>query len=296
MNLWRLRYTTRMTELKLAQLTDHFYWLAPGPPDRPTLGAVVGERGTLLLDAGASAVHARLFLDALAAANLPAPLYVALTHWHWDHVFGAEALGLPVIAHALTAQQLATLATYAWDDAAMDARVQTGEETASSAENIKLELPAPRSVRIIQPTFTFTDSLKIDLGGVTCTLQHVGGEHATDSVVAYIEPDRVLFLGDCLYPVIYGAPTWQYTRQTVLPLLDKVSGFDAQHYLEGHGAGLISQAEFARLTGQMRLVADLVVAHGADEAAILAAAERAGQPRDEDLLDFVHAFIAGIPK
>ena len=285
-----------MTEIKFAQLTDHFYWLAPGPPDRPTLGAVVGARGTLLLDAGASAAHARLFLDQLKSANVPLPQYVALTHWHWDHVFGAEALGVPVIAHALTAQQLVPLATYLWDDAALDARVASGAESSFSAENIKLELPAPRSVRIVPPTFTFTDRLTLDLGGVTCTLQHVGSEHAADSVVAYIEPDRVLFLGDCLYPLIYGVPTWQYTRSSVLPLLDKVSAFGAQHYLEGHGAGLVSQAEFTRLTGQMRLVADLVAVHGADEAAILAAADRAGQPRDEDLLDFMHAFIAGFSK
>ena len=49
-----------MTETTLTQLTDHCYWMSPGKPDRPSLGAVVGDQFTLLLDAGASAAHAQL--------------------------------------------------------------------------------------------------------------------------------------------------------------------------------------------------------------------------------------------
>ncbi len=283
-----------MTETSFAQLTDHFYWMSPGPPDRPSLGAVVGDQFTLLLDAGASAAHAHLFRAALTAAVVPLPRYVALTHWHWDHIFGAEALALPVIAQTLTAQQLALLATYEWDDVALDARVHTGAEIISCADNIKIELPAPRQIHIIESTLTFTDSLKIDLGGVNCTLQHVGGDHAADSVVAYVEPDRVLFLGDCLYPGIYGVPTWQYTRAQVLPLLDKLHAFDAQFYIEGHGDTVLTRAEFTTLTTRLRLAADLVGEYGANAAAVLAAAERAGQPRDADLIETVQDFIAGL--
>jgi len=34
------------------KISDHVYWFPPGPPDRPSLSAVVGERRTVLLDAG----------------------------------------------------------------------------------------------------------------------------------------------------------------------------------------------------------------------------------------------------
>jgi glyoxylase-like metal-dependent hydrolase (beta-lactamase superfamily II) len=67
-------------ETTLSKISDHVYWMSPGAPDRPSLGAVVGTRHTLLLDGGASAAHARLFLDALRAEGVPPPRYLALTH------------------------------------------------------------------------------------------------------------------------------------------------------------------------------------------------------------------------
>jgi len=49
-----------MTQHILKQLTPHVWWLPPTTPDRPSLCAVVGTRGTLMLDSGASDAHARL--------------------------------------------------------------------------------------------------------------------------------------------------------------------------------------------------------------------------------------------
>jgi glyoxylase-like metal-dependent hydrolase (beta-lactamase superfamily II) len=278
-----------MPETTLTQISDHVYWMSPGKPDRPSLCAVVGTQYTLLLDAGASVAHTRLFLDALASAGVPRPRYVALTHWHWDHVFGAAAPGLPIMAHAATAAQLNVLATYDWSDAALDQRVGSGEEIVFCAGNIKLELPEPRSVQIITPDIIFHDSLEIRLGNVTCYLQHVGGDHAADSCVAYSAPDRVLFLGDCLYDAIY-APTRHYTIQRLFPLLDKLRAFNAEQYIEGHNPAVMTRTEFITMMDKMRTVGMLVEQIGPDESAVLA---QLGQPVDEDTAYFVRAFIAG---
>ncbi len=172
----------------LTRISDHVYWLPPDKPDRPSLCAVVGAQHTLMLDAGASAAHARLLLDALADVSVAAPRYVALTHWHWDHIFGAAALGIPVIAGAATAQQISIQAAYTWDDAALDQRVAAGLEIADCARNIQLELPEPREVQIALPDIVYQDTLHINLGGVTCQLRHAGGDHAADSCVMYVEP------------------------------------------------------------------------------------------------------------
>jgi hypothetical protein len=51
----------------LTKISEHVYWMPPGAPDRPSLCAVVGDRRTLMLDAGSSKAHAREFLDALSA-------------------------------------------------------------------------------------------------------------------------------------------------------------------------------------------------------------------------------------
>lgn len=280
-----------MPETELTHITDHVYRMSPGKPDRPSLCAVVGTEHTLMLDAGASAAHVHLFLDALKAENVRLPRYVALSHWHWDHVFGAAELNLPLIAGSLTADGLQVLSGYEWGDAALDARVATGEEIIMCASDIKAELPEPRDVRIVLPEIVFEKSLDIHLGGgVTCHLQHVGGDHAPDAVVAYIAPDKVLFLGDCLYEAIY-TPVRYYTPKRLFPLLDAVLGFDAELFVEGHNPDAMTRAELEALANKLRLAGTLVEQTGPDEAAVFKAAE-AHLP-DEDMESFLRAFIAG---
>ena len=46
---------------------------------------------------GNSEEHAQLFLEMLKEQNVSNPDFVALTHWHWDHIFG-----LPVLQDALS--------------------------------------------------------------------------------------------------------------------------------------------------------------------------------------------------
>jgi glyoxylase-like metal-dependent hydrolase (beta-lactamase superfamily II) len=278
-----------VSEFTLQKISEHVYWMNPGDYDRPSLCAVVGTHRTLMLDAGASTAHTRLFLDALQAHGIAAPSYVVLTHWHWDHLFGAETVNVPIIAHSATAAQLAILAGYDWNNAALDERVASGEEIAFCADNIKLELPEPREVNLVLPDIIFHDTLDFDLGGVTCHVQHVGGDHAADSCIVYIASDRVMFLGDCLYDAIY-TPVRHYTSQQLFPLLDTVLGFEAVTFIEGHNPNLISRAELETMAGQMRLAGALVEQWGTDEQNVLA---HAPQPADEDTLDFIRAFIAG---
>lgn len=277
----------------LTQISPHVHWLPPADPDRPSLCAVAGARHTLLLDAGASVAHTRRMLNALADASVRAPRCVALTHWHWDHVFGLEALDMPVIAHVETAAALAVMQTYAWDDAALDARVTAGVEVAAWAELLKQELPAPRSVQIVLPDILVHDQLDLDLGGgVVCHIRHVGGDHAADSCVMHIEPDGVLFLGDCWYERHYGTPVPYLSTRRLFPLLETLEGFDAQIIIEGHGDGRLARAQFEMLIGQMRTAGVLVDQVGKDEAALMAAARaRFGAALTEDVEGFLRAFL-----
>ena len=276
--------------MTLTRLSPHVVWMPPGPPDRPSLCAVTGERGTVMLDSGASNAHAELFLSELDGLGLPRPKLVALTHWHWDHVFGAAAIGAPVIAGAGTARELVRLAACDWDDSALDVRVATGEEIAFCADNLKLELPAPRQVRIAVADIVFEEGLTLDLGGVTCRLQHVGGDHSADSVVAFIEPDGVLFLSDCLYDDIY-APTRHYTTAKLFPLLDILDTFDADLHVTGHSGQIMDRADFARDCQRMRRIGQIADAHPGDEAAMTAAYWMLNQRApDEDEMEWIHAF------
>src|SRR5439155_8728824 len=152
--------------------------MPPGPPDRPSVCAVVGDRRTLMLDAGSSQAHTRAFLDALRAESAARPSAVVYTHSHWDHVFGGAELGGHVIAHASTAERLIELAARDWSDEGLDQRVAAGQASLQHAENVKQELPSPRRVEIAPADIVFQDGLDIELGGVSVRVRHVGGNHS----------------------------------------------------------------------------------------------------------------------
>jgi glyoxylase-like metal-dependent hydrolase (beta-lactamase superfamily II) len=284
------------------RISEHVYWLPPAKPDRPSLCAIAGEQATLMLDAGASDAHARLFLDALAAEGVAPPIAVVLTHSDWDHVFGASEVGAPVIAHQLTDIALAELAATDWSDEALDSRVAAGERSAQHAANIKEEMPAPRNVRVARADTLFEEGLELELGGATVQVRHVGGDHAADSTVIYLQQDRVLFLGDAVYESTGGEAGGAARTLTVersFPLLDAILGFDAEFYVEGHTDVVMSRAEAHELLAEIRWAGELVSTSMADgrshaEAAVLAAAREAlGDEPSELQADLIRAFLAG---
>jgi glyoxylase-like metal-dependent hydrolase (beta-lactamase superfamily II) len=262
----------------LTKITDHVYWMPPGPPDRPSVCAVVGDRRTLMLDAGSSPAHTREFLDALSAEGAAPPSAVAYTHSHWDHVLGGSELDGLVIAHASTAEQLIELAGRDWSDEGLDRRVVAGHASPRPAADVKQELPSPRTVEVAPADIVFQDGLDIELGGVSVRVRHVGGNHSAESCVMYVEPDRVLFLGDCLYD----SPAGVLTAELAFPLHDAILAFDAERYVDGHGTSVLSRPEIEDLIEKMRLAEQAV---------------RAGltiADPDEDTEDFVRAFRAGL--
>jgi glyoxylase-like metal-dependent hydrolase (beta-lactamase superfamily II) len=261
----------------LTKITDHVYWMPPGPPDRPSVCAVVGDRRTLMLDAGSSSAHTQEFLDALSAESAARPSAVVYTHSHWDHVLGGAELGGLVIAQVSTAERLIELEGRDWSDEGLDRLVADGNASPRHAADVKEELPSPRTVEVAPADIVFQDGLDLELGGVTVRVRHVGGNHSAESCVMYVEPDRVLFLGDCMYD----SPAGVLTAELAFPLHDAILGFDAELYVEGHGASVLSRSDLESLIEKLRL-AEQAVRKGSAIAA-----------PDEDTEDFVRAFRAG---
>jgi glyoxylase-like metal-dependent hydrolase (beta-lactamase superfamily II) len=236
----------------MQQITEHVWWHPPGPPDRPSLCAVIGKRWTLMLDAGSSRRHTRE-----ALAGLPQrPAAVVYTHSHWDHVFGGVEVGGLVIAHRLTAAKLVELAARDWTD---DANVN---------EHVREELPAPRTVEIAQADIVFDESIDFELGGAAVRVEHVGGDHCDDACVALVEPDGVLFVGDALC----AGPGDVMTRELAFPLFDRVLAYRAEHYVEGHHPAVTTRAELEALIGKARAAADGTVIEGDEDSEYFAGA------------------------
>jgi glyoxylase-like metal-dependent hydrolase (beta-lactamase superfamily II) len=240
----------------MERISEHVWWMPPGPPDRPSLCAVVGERWTVALDAGSSRAHTRAFLDGLPSR----PAAVVYTHSHWDHVFGGVELDALVLAHRVTAANLAAMAELDWND---DANVN---------DDIREELPAPRTVEIAQADVVFDDALELDLGGVSVRVEHVVTDHCDDACVILVQPDKLLFVGDALC-----AGRDVLTRAKALPLYERILAYDADRYVEGHHEAVTTRAELEELIQKAHAAADGTVVPGDDDSEYFAAAFAAGR-------------------
>jgi glyoxylase-like metal-dependent hydrolase (beta-lactamase superfamily II) len=231
-----------------------------------------------MLDAGSSAMHTRGFVDALLGASGTRPTAVVYTHADWDHVLGGVEVGGAVIAHALTAERLIELAERDWSDEGLERGVADGLLPARHAADIKAEMPSPRDVEVVPADIVFHDTVRIDLGGVAVCARHIGGDHSADSCVMHVEPDGVLFLGDCMS----ASPEGVITSASATRLREVVLGSAAEHYVEGHHEIVSSRSEMELLFEKMQLAE-----RAAREGLMIEAP-------DEDTQYFAEAFRAGL--
>jgi glyoxylase-like metal-dependent hydrolase (beta-lactamase superfamily II) len=272
------------TESRLQRASEHVWWFTPDErTERPALGAVAGTSSTALLEVGASVAHTASFLQALEPLGLPPLRAAVLTHWHWDHSFGGAALDVPIIAHRDTAAELARQAALDWSDAALDARVEAGEEIAFCRDMIRIEIPDRSDLEIVLPQIVFDDHLELDLGGVRVAIDHVGGDHAADSCVFHVVEDDLIVLGDCLYQRLY-APEPFLTVASVQALTARIGAYGARLAIEGHGDTLLDGEALARRLSGLAAAADRVERLGDDALATA---------RDEDDRETLEFLLTG---
>jgi glyoxylase-like metal-dependent hydrolase (beta-lactamase superfamily II) len=279
----------------LHQLTARVWWLDPfGETDRPALGVVAGERGSLIIDAGNSPAHVRALREQLERHGLPAPQLAALTHWHWDHIFGADELGVPALASHETQRVARALAGLGWDDESLDQRVEAGTEIAFCRDMIKAELPDRTALRIRPPEIGFTGEIAVDPGGVPCRLIHVGGDHSPDGIVVHVPGERVAFIGDAIYDDLYHGPR-RLTAAGIFPLLEGLLALEADFYVAGHHGEPMTREQLLADAAELRAIGATVGRIGDDRDAVLAALpESLGAAPSADQVEIADAFLAGL--
>jgi glyoxylase-like metal-dependent hydrolase (beta-lactamase superfamily II) len=188
---------------KLRRITERV-WLCPHHHDpnqiQPCIGVIVGDKGTVLVDAGCSPILARSLKDALDSAHLPAVSQIIYTHHHWDHVYGACEFDVPVAAHRLCREILLEEARKPWSAKYLEDEVKKNPLLQVSYKMRSQLIDDWENFRIVVPEIIFEPSMIIEAGEMKILLEHVGGEHAQDSIVVKVPQARVMFLGDCYYP------------------------------------------------------------------------------------------------
>ncbi len=190
-------------ELQLTQLTEHI-WLLPHNSDPNTIQSSIGVIATrnqsLLIDAGNSPRLARKVKAELVRCNLPPVTRIIYTHHHWDHVYGACEFNVPVTAHAKCRDILEEESKKPWGIEYLNEEIRRNPKLTASYQARAGAVKDWKTFQIIVPVDTFEKAELITLDGLVIELEHIGGQHAEDSIVVKISQDGVKFLGDCYYP------------------------------------------------------------------------------------------------
>ena len=222
-------------ESTLKQLTEHV-WLLPHHPDQSAvqscIGVITTQNESVLIDAGNSPRLARKIKTELIRNNLPPVSRIIYTHHHWDHVSGACEVDVPVTAHIICKAILEVESRKPWGMEYLNKEIQREPRLTISYSARAKSIEDWGAFRIVVPEEVFETEKIIHLDRLTLELEHVGGEHADDSIVVRIPEEGVMFIGDCYYP-----PPLHLRKPDSAPSLDmlrRLQNDDYNLYVEGH--------------------------------------------------------------
>jgi glyoxylase-like metal-dependent hydrolase (beta-lactamase superfamily II) len=179
-------------------------WIYPRDEDpnrtQPNVGIIVTGEHTVLVDAGNCPRHARRIMIALDDIEAPAVSHIIYTHSHWDHVFGAMVFGAPAIAHESCRRQLLETAAKPWSHAYVQEEIMRFPQQEANLRAMARAVEDWRNFRIVLPEVVFSKQIRLYLDDLLLEIDHVGGDHAPDSLIVRLPDQRVLFAGDCFYP------------------------------------------------------------------------------------------------
>jgi cyclase len=177
-------------------------------------GIVIGARSALAIDASNDPDEGQA-MAAFIQVHRRTPAHLVLTHGHGDHVLGSGAFREgEVIAHAQTPSVVRRHLPH-W------------------AKRAGIP-PAQLATQVAWPTTTFSDELRIDLGGRHVRLFPTPG-HSPDGICAYVEEERILFAGDTVVTNI--VPSIDDGDSTDLESsLRALAKMDVAILVPGHGA------------------------------------------------------------
>lgn len=273
----------------LNKLTNSVYYMPQNAEtDKPALGLICGNKCSVIVDSGSSPAHAMEFLEAVKKLNVPPVKFVIITHWHWDHVFGIKDMGITTIGHKNTRPKLRELQAMTWDDKSLDRYVEEKVFSEFNVSCIKNQIPDRSSFSIGDLDVMFEDSMEIDLGGITCIIKHVGGDHTPDSSIVYVPEEKVMFLGDCIYGSRYNG-VYGYTKEKLHPMIEYISSYEAEHYIISHEE-LFTKEQIDKLWDELRTAEQTVGDGTSTEEALQAFENKHCSKPSQEIAYFIKCF------
>jgi glyoxylase-like metal-dependent hydrolase (beta-lactamase superfamily II) len=219
---------------------------------------VLSDDGVLVFDANGTPAAAAAVLAEIRKLTRQPVRYLVLSHWHWDHWYGAEVYrrafpGIQIIAQETT-RELMMGPALAFNQPGLDeqlpqhirdveAALAAGRaKRADPAKLARLEahlrddrsfLAQKRGVHHTFPNLTYTDSLTLYLGARRIQVLHYDRAITPGDTFLYLPDDKVLVTGDLLInPITFALGCYPSGWIGTLERLDRL---EAQVIVPGHG-------------------------------------------------------------
>jgi glyoxylase-like metal-dependent hydrolase (beta-lactamase superfamily II) len=191
----------------------------------PNVGAIEGENFVVCIEARATPAAARDWLAKLRARTDKPVKYLILTHYHAVRVLGASAFAAEnIVSSDMTRNLIEERGEQDW-----------GSEFGRMPRLFKEPDGIPG---LTWPTITFTDSMRIELGGTRghLDLRFCGRGHTAGDIVVWHDATKTLFAGDLVEAeaALYTGDAFHFEWST--GTLDMVKSFRAENLIGGRGA------------------------------------------------------------
>lgn len=226
--------------MNLIKLKNNIYYTESDREyDRPVLGYIRGKDFSIMVDAGNSKKHVNLYMELLAKNNLTMPKYCLITHWHWDHTFGLNAIDFKTFSHKETDEKLKEMKEWKWNDESMKKRLEEGVEIEFADIHIRKEYKNLYDIIIKNVDETLEDKKIFNLGDISCEYFHLPSAHSDDSMVVYIPEEKIIFLGD-IYNDDFYKNHYRDIEKTK-KLYEELNKLDFEIAILGHGEPIVKE-------------------------------------------------------
>lgn len=226
--------TQQVPENSTTRVSDHVHAIV----GFPNIAIVTGNRATLVVDTGMGPRNGAVIVREVDKLAKNPILYLTTTHFHPEHAAGEQAFPPNTVL--------------------VRNRVQQEEMDQHGAEY--LELFSSRSasskallegVKLRPPDILFDSEIKLDLGGVTARLFHLGAAHTRGDEMIFVEGDGVLIPGDIVQSkLVPNMPSSDASAKGWIAILDQLEAMKPRLIVPDHGAlgdGSLIQKEKAFL-------------------------------------------------
>ncbi|MFC1785200.1 MBL fold metallo-hydrolase [Candidatus Neomarinimicrobiota bacterium] len=246
--------TTGYGESNLVNIDDNLYMISGFGGN---VAFLVADTSILVVDGGYTPSYGKQILDEIRTISDKPIKYVVLTHYHPDHVRGVqEFLGsAKVIAQENLADNLTMFGMdrlkndienrYPQYIAGLKEEISNyieNEETSLAELNeavitTESQLTELKTIDLVTPDKTFSDSLKIDIGDEEIRLYYFGPGHTSGNTIVYFKNQNTVHLGDLFFHGAYPYIDFEAGSNTEnwINILKRISSWDIEHVIPGHG-------------------------------------------------------------